>query len=369
MPRFTHAERSTFLAVKALCYRGLDSVTLRAAVAERLSRHLGTDEFAFLALDPTSGVPVHVIETWPVEACFAILEHAMLRSPAADFGRSAQYPRRAHVIEQLIGVERLADDPYLTKVLRPFGVTHEVQVNFAAGGRAWGQLNFNRRTEREPFEGRDLALLEMLVPHITAALRTARARALLAAGTDPEIGTVLLDAAGRIEVANRAAERWLFRPTGTGREGSWVAVQAVASLLRDSLADDGEAGVPVLTLAGVEPGGAYELRAEQVRGADGDPRTLILIEPRRAANRTDALQDLGLTPREAEVAMAVLRGQSTAAIATELGLSPYTVQDHVRHVCEKLGVRSRRELAALLFGTGLPPRTDPHTLDPATLAS
>lgn len=81
-------------------------------------------------------------------------------------------------------------------------------------------------------------------------------------------------------------------------------------------------------------------RAERLRGADGDPRTLILIEPRHAPDRTDALQDLGLTPREAEVAIAVLHGQSTTAIATALGLSPYTVQDHVRHACEKLGVRS-----------------------------
>jgi DNA-binding CsgD family transcriptional regulator len=358
----------TFLAVRALCYRGLDFVTLRGAVAERLSRHLHADEFVFLALDPTSGFPVHAMETWPVEVCFAILEHAFLRSPAVDFGRSALYPQRAHMFEQLIGDERLADDPYLTKILKPFGYAHEAQVNFAAGGRAWGHLHFNRRTGREPFDERDLTLLEMIAPHVTAALRAARARAALEAGTEPEVGTVLLDTAGRIEVANRAADRWLSRPVGTGREG-WIAVQAVASLLRVSLAEDVEDLIPILTLAGVDPGATYELRAERVRGTDGDPRTLVLIVPRRAADRTDVLQDLGLTPREAEVALAVLRGQSTATIARELALSPYTVQDHVHHACDKLGVRTRRELAALLFGNTMAPRIDPRTLDCATLTS
>jgi DNA-binding NarL/FixJ family response regulator len=90
---------------------------------------------------------------------------------------------------------------------------------------------------------------------------------------------------------------------------------------------------------------------------------------RNAADRSDALQDLGLTPRETAVALAVLRGQSTAAIASELTLSPYTVQEHVRHACEELGVRTRRELAALLFGSGLPPRADPHSLESTALVS
>lgn len=283
--------------------------------------------------------------------------------------RSALSPRRAHLIEQLIGDERVAEDPYLVKVLWPFGFAHEVQVNCAVGGRAWGQLNLNRRTGREAFDVRDLVLLEAVAPHVTAALRAARARAALEAGPRSELGAVLLDAAGRIEVANGAAERWLSRPTGTGDHGSWVAVQVVASLLGRSLTEDGAEMIPALTLAGVEPGGAYELRAERVVGADGDPRTLVLIEPRRAADRTDALRDLGLTPREAAVALAVLRGQSTAAIAVELALSPYTVQDHVRHACEKLGVGSRRELAALLFGNALPARIDPHTLDSTALVS
>jgi DNA-binding CsgD family transcriptional regulator len=45
----------------------------------------------------------------------------------------------------------------------------------------------------------------------------------------------------------------------------------------------------------------------------------------------------------------VLRGRSTQQIMNELGISVYTVQEHLRQVFDKFGVGSRRELVAALI--------------------
>jgi DNA-binding NarL/FixJ family response regulator len=49
----------------------------------------------------------------------------------------------------------------------------------------------------------------------------------------------------------------------------------------------------------------------------------------------------GLTERELQVLLALVRGGSNRQIAEGLGISPKTVGHHVEHVYQKAGVRSR----------------------------
>jgi DNA-binding CsgD family transcriptional regulator len=53
-----------------------------------------------------------------------------------------------------------------------------------------------------------------------------------------------------------------------------------------------------------------------------------------------------LTEREAEIARLAAGGSSTKAIATGLGLSPFTVRNHLNRIFGKLGVASRSALGA-----------------------
>lgn len=52
-----------------------------------------------------------------------------------------------------------------------------------------------------------------------------------------------------------------------------------------------------------------------------------------------------LTDREREVVALIRRGLSNKQIARQLGISPYTVKNHIHNIIEKLGVETREEAA------------------------
>ena len=59
------------------------------------------------------------------------------------------------------------------------------------------------------------------------------------------------------------------------------------------------------------------------------------------------------TPRELDVLRALARGPDTAAIATELGIALHTVEWHLRHVIEKLGVHSKLQAVVAAARLGI----------------
>jgi DNA-binding CsgD family transcriptional regulator len=56
----------------------------------------------------------------------------------------------------------------------------------------------------------------------------------------------------------------------------------------------------------------------------------------------------GLTTRELDVARLLMAGRPNVEVAQQLGISEFTARRHTEHVLEKLGVRSRAEVPAVL---------------------
>jgi DNA-binding CsgD family transcriptional regulator len=99
-------------------------------------------------------------------------------------------------------------------------------------------------------------------------------------------------------------------------------------------------------------GGWLNLHASRLAGSSGEQRIAVVVEP---ADPHSALGILlaahGLSTREREVARLVLRGASTRVISESLHISGHTVQDHLKSIFDKVGVRSRRDLVGMLLNT------------------
>ena len=97
-------------------------------------------------------------------------------------------------------------------------------------------------------------------------------------------------------------------------------------------------------------GERYMLRVTPLTGSEGQ-RYAMLIE-RRGTRRPllDAYERFGLSGREAEVLSLMIDGASNRTIAETLCITESTVDDHVRRVLAKVGVRRRGALLARVFG-------------------
>ena len=76
------------------------------------------------------------------------------------------------------------------------------------------------------------------------------------------------------------------------------------------------------------------------------PLEPISTEPPIGAGTT-RLSSAALTPRETEVLSWIAKGKTNRDVADILGMSPRTVNKHLEHVFEKLGVETRAAAAAL----------------------
>jgi DNA-binding CsgD family transcriptional regulator len=66
------------------------------------------------------------------------------------------------------------------------------------------------------------------------------------------------------------------------------------------------------------------------------------------ARRRGECELVVLTPQEVRIAGMLAKGATTKEAAAALFLSPKTVEYHLRHIYQKLGIRSRAELSAAI---------------------
>jgi DNA-binding response OmpR family regulator len=206
--------------------------------------------------------------------------------------------------------------------------THHIVEGFASGG--------------VDYVVKPVRIAEVLA-RLATHVRNARVSRLAREATDiAGKGVVLLDGQGRIAwqspVAQKALADW-----DEATRGARLQAACNAGLSRLPIGDE-----------------HHELHM-LVLGAAGLNETMLLIErtctaapsvPSASAPRVHPaaqtrLNEAALTPRETEVLSWLAKGKTNRDIADILAMSPRTVNKHLEHVFEKLGVETRAAAAAL----------------------
>jgi DNA-binding CsgD family transcriptional regulator len=276
---------------------------------------------------------------------------------------------------QLAGATSVATHGDLSRSARHrsregYGIGDELRGSFVVDGTYWGAAGFLRDTQRPWFTKDDVRFLASLSEPIAEGLR----RALLIPSVAGEVtsnhgpGVVVFDDRGNAESISPAAEYWIAQMTEvptppTPPESKMV--QAVAVRARTLAPGQDPLELAARSRAQTRSGKWLLLYGTRlVGGANG--RTAVIIQP-ATPNEVAPLVALayGLSERESQVTRLCMKGQSTKQIALDLHLSPYTVQDHLKSIFDKTGVRSRGELLGQVFLEHYIPRWEEVAESPA----
>ncbi len=340
--------------VQRACRDATDVIELHRSVAEVLQPVVPFDRWCGLVLDPAT---LFTTCGYHAEGLPAELFPRLIEIEAADDdvnGMTALARTKAGVstIDRATGGRPETSERY-RDVLGPGGLGRELRAVLRERSYGWGGLVLFRETGAADFSDAEVTLVSQVADVLARGIRRCLLTSELAHRDDHSVPGMLVIGAGGfdVEVRSSAAAHWL-------------------ELIADSDLSD---GVPMVvgTLVARARSGVDGLARTRVRGRNGvwltmyaealsagpDAQVSVVVEPSRPYELAALMADAYLlTPREREVAQQVLLGRTTQEIAATMFVSAWTVQDHLKNVFDKVGVRSRAELTARLFFGHYEPR-------------
>ncbi|MGW1997123.1 response regulator transcription factor [Embleya sp. NPDC001921] len=223
----------------------------------------------------------------------------------------------------------------------PPGVISEMRIAIGTGRTLLAGLVLLRRRPHRPFADREADRVGRLVPMISQALRRP-VPAVPPTSTPLPPGVVVLDRRGHPDTISAAAYSWFVELAGASpvcRDSGLPHVVVQTGL---TAAARSEAATCLQTPTG---------RWLHLHGsALDDTRTVVVLQQATARQILPALAlRHAFTRRECEVLDLVARGCPDKHIASALGISRHTVNDHLKSLFAKAGVHRRDELVARLL--------------------
>ena len=240
--------------------------------------------------------------------------------------------------------------------VQPYGGDQQIMVALRTKpGEAWGLLALYREAGQQEFSRDEIGFLAEVAGPLAEG---ARRGLLVGEAVDPEgpdaPSLIVLDEDGRVRSMTPGAQALLDDLPGGGALPA--SVLSVAGRALRSLETPEVTGEVAVARVRARSGQWMILHGAPLL-SDGSRRVAVIVErgdPDRLAPLLMAAY--GLTDREKDVTRLVLRGEITSSIAARLVVSPQTVQQHLKSIFDKTGVRSRRELTGKVFFAHYEPR-------------
>ena len=242
------------------------------------------------------------------------------------------------------------------------GSDQEMIARLRAPSReVWGMLGLYREPGQPMFDAGEKQFVRAISAHLAEGAR----RALLvgeatdAGAHQPDApGLIILSDQWEMQSATPGVHRWLAElPDGDPDAGTLPsAVIAVAARARRNADNPGRpSGITVSRV--LSRSGTWVVLHGACLVDGGAQRVAVIVEPAHPARIYPLLMAAyQFTERERDVTQLVLQGASTSQIADQLVMSPHTVQQHLKNIFTKTGVRSRRDLVGTIFFAHYEPR-------------
>jgi DNA-binding CsgD family transcriptional regulator len=321
----------------------LDGESVQREAITELQSVIGFDRWCWVLADLDTLVPLRGI----AEHDYGLaLPRVLELEYSGDFAAMDSVARRAIPVASL-SADTGGDLPRSSRwdeVLRRVGIGDEAVVACRDAFGCWGWIKAYRDGADRSFEEPDLELLASITASLASLTRRRFTEA--SGGAVPEAsppGVIVLDPDLQPASRTASARAWIDALPGAALFEAWGILPAQVYALA-TLARSGAAPTGARALEQAVDGRWVMIEAARL---EGDGEGMIAVTLRRASppETFDLLcRAYQLTRRERDVVGAVLAGLATRGISERLFISTHTVQDHLKSVFEKTGVRSRREL-------------------------
>jgi DNA-binding CsgD family transcriptional regulator len=332
-------------AIAETCRSGHDLDELRRRLLPRLRRAVPVDALWWAVADPATLLFARAErEEIPAETGPYFVANEYLED---DVNKWTELARDRHGVRTLWQATRgeLERSARYRDIFQPLGLGDELRAVLRAAGECWGYLCMHREGPNG-FSEHEAQFVETIAPHLADGFRLATLMGSIQIDDGAPPGLVVLAEDGTRSAMTAAGAQWL-EELGVAPDRDELPLELLALTARLH-AGDRTARSPRLRVRTRADRWAV-LHATWL----GDPPSrsvAVIIEQAAPAEVLPVLlAAYAFTKQERKVTSFVCQGLSTTEIATRLHVTTNTVQDQLKSIFTKTGVRSRRELVATLL--------------------